>query len=325
MTPSAGMASGWYPDPSDPARLRKWDGVGWTDSWMAAPTGDVGAPRFTEPGWHNDPFPGAHVSQRWWDGSRWTDRVRLGRGYDLRPQLPGWFLGTALTLRGALLLNGLFGAASFGLGLWALSLSARGSSGEAYSVDEGAAYDLADGLLTLGSLALNAATGILFVTWLWAAYRSDRVDPTKLTHGSGWAIGAWFVPFLNLVRPYRLVQDLRTGIRSGLADERPDPRPHSVAWWWGAYLVMTFSAGAVSVIDATGLTTTDPETFFRAFRTLGVATTVDGVVIAVAAYLAYMLVSRLTEGLRRREFRAAPVVARTQPSDANEAVTTVSS
>ena len=64
MTPRTGTAPGWFPDPSDPARLRKWDGVGWTDSWMAAPTGDVGAPRFTEPGWHVDPFPGGQVSQR---------------------------------------------------------------------------------------------------------------------------------------------------------------------------------------------------------------------------------------------------------------------
>jgi hypothetical protein len=254
------------------------------------------------PGWYNDPFPSRQARQRWWDGTAWTNRLRHGRSFEPRPRLAGWFFGVALTLRVMLLANGVLAAASFGFGLWSLSLAQRGSSGEGYTVSEGRTYDSLDLLLSLTSLALSAVTGTLFVTWLWAAYRSDRVDPMRLTHGTGWTIGAWFVPFLNLVRPYRLVSDLRTGIRSGLGDERPDPRPHSVAWWWGTYLVMVFSDTAVGLLAGSVDTATDQPTFFRAWLTLGWATVLNGVATGVAAYLAYLLVTRLSTGLRRPEF-----------------------
>lgn len=301
-----GAVSGWYPDPTDASRLRKWDGVGWTDAWMAAPSGTVRAPRFTDPAWHDDPFGAGQARQRWWDGTVWTNRVRLGRSYQPRPGLPRWFFGLALCLRVVLLANGLLAAVSFGFGLWTLSLTQRGSSGEGYALSEGETYDSLDVFLGLSTLAMTAVTGTLFVTWLWAAYRSDQVDPVRLTHGSGWTIGVWFVPFLNLVRPYRLVRDLRAGIRSGLGDERPDPRPHSVAWWWGSYLVMLFSGSAVGRLSGIVETATEEDAFFQAWRVYGWATMVSGVATAVAAYLAYMLVTRLTMGLRRTEFRDTP-------------------
>lgn len=45
-------------------------------------------------GWHADPFGRHH--QRWWDGARWTERVRSGDvvgidppGVDPRPAAPG--------------------------------------------------------------------------------------------------------------------------------------------------------------------------------------------------------------------------------------------
>ncbi len=236
----------------------------------------------------------------------WTDRVRLGRSYEPRPGLPRWFFGLALSLRVVLLANGFLAAASFGFGLWSLSLAQRGSSGEGYAVSEGETYDSLDVTLGLTPLAMTVITGTLFITWLWACYRSDQVNPVRLTHGPGWTVGVWFVPFLNLVRPYRLVCDLRAGIRSGLGDERPDPRPHSVAWWWGSYLVMVISDTAVGRLSGSVQTATEEDAFFQAWRAYGWVTIVNGVATAVAAYLAYMLITRLTMGLRRTEFRDIP-------------------
>ena len=308
-----GAVSGWYRDPNDASRLRKWDGVGWTDAWMAAPNGTVRTPRFPDPAWHNDPLSTGQARQRWWDGTVWTNRVRLGRSYEPRPGLPKWFFAVALSLRVVLLANGFLAAASFGFGLWTLSLAQRGSSGEGYGAGEGETYDSLDVILSLSPLAMTAITGTLFITWLWAAYRSDQVDPVRLTHGTGWTVGVWFVPFLNLVRPYRLVSDLRAGIRSGLGDERPDPRPHSVAWWWGSYLVMVISDTAVGRLSGSVQTATEEDAFFQAWRAYGWATIVNGVATAVAAYLAYLLVTRLSMGLRRAEFHDTPTAPAHSP------------
>jgi hypothetical protein len=52
----------------------------------------------------------------------------------------------------------------------------------------------------------------------------------------GWAVGYWFVPFLNLVRPFQIMRELWT---------TTDPNGASsplIGWWWGAWL----ASGAVS-------------------------------------------------------------------------------
>ena len=44
--------------------------------------------------------------------------------------------------------------------------------------------------------------GIVFIRWLRAAYRNlDLLAPGVRRYGHGSAIGAWFVPFLNLLAP----------------------------------------------------------------------------------------------------------------------------
>ena len=49
-----------------------------------------------------------------------------------------------------------------------------------------------------------------FIGWLHAgAKQVQRVTPNLLRYAPGWAIGAWFVPFLNLVRPVQIVNDVR--------------------------------------------------------------------------------------------------------------------
>ena len=49
--------------------------------------------------------------------------------------------------------------------------------------------------------------------------------------GQGWAIGAWFVPFLNLVRPVKIVNDV--WVR---ADGRGAMHPIT-GYWWACYLL----------------------------------------------------------------------------------------
>lgn len=41
--PEGDGSSGWYPDPTDPRRLRSWDGAMWTDRTAAGWLKDVGA------------------------------------------------------------------------------------------------------------------------------------------------------------------------------------------------------------------------------------------------------------------------------------------
>ena len=62
-------------------------------------------------------------------------------------------------------------------------------------------------------------TGIVWLLWLHSSYGLLRYLGTKVTRFSpGWAVGCWFVPFVNLVRPYQVVEELR--LRLSVATRR---------------------------------------------------------------------------------------------------------
>jgi len=60
----------------------------------------------------------------------------------------------------------------------------------------------------------------------------DAIGPPYRRWGTGWAIGAWFVPFLNLWRPKQIVNDVWN---SGLPARHGQP-----LWlhlWWVGWLI----------------------------------------------------------------------------------------
>lgn len=52
--------------------------------------------------------------------------------------------------------------------------------------------------------------GITFVLWFRRAYFNLHQKLKTLEFGEGWAAGSWFVPFVNLVRPYKIMKELFT-------------------------------------------------------------------------------------------------------------------
>ena len=53
---------------------------------------------------------------------------------------------------------------------------------------------------------------MVFIRWLSRAYKNlDVAAPGFRRYGHGWAIGSWFVPFLNLWRPKEIINDIHRG------------------------------------------------------------------------------------------------------------------
>src|SRR5579862_5765546 len=71
--------AGWYPDPQNAARLRYWDGEGWTGHTSSAMLTARGAPPApppaTPPGWYRDAF--TPTRARYWDGRAWHPQTYL--------------------------------------------------------------------------------------------------------------------------------------------------------------------------------------------------------------------------------------------------------
>jgi hypothetical protein len=87
-------------------------------------------------------------------------------------------------------------------------------------------------LLGLGLLAL----------WTRRLYGNLRALGTReLRFPEGWAVAGWFVPFLNLVRPKQIVDDIwRASDPRRRLEEAWDEQPLSIllGWWWFSWVVL---------------------------------------------------------------------------------------
>ncbi len=126
-----------------------------------------------------------------------------------------------------------------------------------------AAVTASDVLTLLVGLALTAVallTAVCFLAWIYRAYENLRaLGATDLKYSSGWAIGGFFVPVLNLVRPFQVVTEIwkasapRSG-RSGEASWKYETTPPFIGLWWGSWLISGFlqSLGVFVVFGAGG-------------------------------------------------------------------------
>ncbi|MDQ3111921.1 MAG: DUF4328 domain-containing protein [Bacteroidota bacterium] len=81
---------------------------------------------------------------------------------------------------------------------------------------------------------------VFFLLWMSRAYKNlvkANIENIRFTHG--WAVGAWFVPFVNLVRPLKIVKEIwnktQEGFRNGQSFERKSDS--LIYYWWFAYLL----------------------------------------------------------------------------------------
>ncbi|UJA18905.1 DUF4328 domain-containing protein [Thermoleophilia bacterium SCSIO 60948] len=84
-----------------------------------------------------------------------------------------------------------------------------------------------------------------FLLWYSRAYRNTiALGARDPRYGPGWSIGYWFIPFVNLVRPKQVMNDIWRASdpeldrnASGWRFGRVSPLLH---WWWAIWLLSTF-------------------------------------------------------------------------------------
>ncbi len=106
-------------------------------------------------------------------------------------------------------------------------------------------------LINLIYLAAWVTTALFFSLWTYRVsknllpldYHDQRFSP-------GWSVGWWFIPALNLFRPYQVVREIWQGsFPNTEADRQPAPLipPTSplLGWWWAAWLIGLWGTEAV--------------------------------------------------------------------------------
>jgi hypothetical protein len=83
-------------------------------------------------------------------------------------------------------------------------------------------------------------TAVVWIFWLYRAYRRlQQIGSNTTDYTPGFAVGSWFIPFLNLVRPYQVIREL--WLRSQTQNEgsyvETDDAPVMLRVWWGIWLL----------------------------------------------------------------------------------------
>jgi hypothetical protein len=158
-----------------------------------------------------------------------------------------------------------------------------------------------DRQLVIGLIWILAlvVTGIVFIVWMRRVYDNVRtLGSAPPRYSRGWTIGGWLVPFLSLVRPKQIMNDLwrasDPGLPSQAGNEWQQQRPSPLlAVWWALWLV----GGFLGWILFSSRDTSDPESF----RFLAGIDVAADLIMAAAAAAAFGVVALLT---RRQETRA---------------------
>jgi len=196
-----------------------------------------------------------------------------------------------------------------------IDLMNRVLDGDDVSLDELESNDDRQAIVGILQLLALVASAFFFIRWFHAAYANLRaLGQPNLRFGTGWAIGAWFVPFLNLWRPKQIANDIWRG------SDPEAPSFHSSAWkdagiplllgfWWGAWIVTNILGNAVG---RAWFDTGTAENIRAAARLDLISSVID----IGAAVLAVVVVRRLTarQAARRQRLAASGSLPATMTS-----------
>jgi hypothetical protein len=259
-------------------------------------------------GWYVDPD-GDAERLRYWDGEQWTDRRTEADSKRFRVEgEPGPFqtLGTLsrLAIGGLVAMIAIEGFSLID-DLNRIALDASFLSDGFVGGDE---LDHADNLDDISGISLLVGYFLIgpltFIPWFHRAYSNlPRLGFRELRYGPGWAIGSWFVPFLNLFRPKQIANDIYRAsdpTKPPRSDFWKEPITPLLGWWWGLFIL----AGVVERAGLNVAESANRDSFIREHGAMEsvrqeqtglIVSSVGTVMMIIAAVLAVRLVLLLTE------------------------------
>ena len=150
---------------------------------------------------------------------------------------------------------------------------------------------IARSFLALVELVVLITAFILFIRWLRRAYWNLHALGRPVEHSEGWAAGAWFVPFMNMFRPYSIVREVWRQTQL-VAFEQVTPHGLLRAWWL-LFIVHGIVSNVTNQMETKATTTEQLQSAawgnaITALLMLGTALLTIQVVRRIASYEAQM-------------------------------------
>ena len=165
------------------------------------------------------------------------------------------------------------------------------------------------GLSNLLSVVIYIVSAVLFLMWLHRAYRNlPALGARNLDTTPGWAVGYFFIPFANLVKPFQAVREVWRKSEpveygsEGFVNYHTGT-PALVGWWW-AFWIISNVAG-----QASGRASLKAETVNALLMATWVGIVGDALSV-IAAVLAIFVVKKIDE---MQEAKARQIGTQTPP------------
>jgi hypothetical protein len=158
-----------------------------------------------------------------------------------------------------------------------------------------AAVDPRSVLVAGAALGLAILAAVLFCWFVARAHgnaRAFEAGPFEFT--AGWAAASFFVPLLNLYKPYRAVKEIWQASAARPTANAPwwfGAVPPLLPWWWGAYLLYGGFAGVAAHRKAGVMTAED----LAAASGFGAVASVTAIVAGLLAIRVVLTLARLQE------------------------------
>jgi LSD1 subclass zinc finger protein len=159
-------------------------------------------------------------------------------------------------------------------------------------------------VLGIVHLLIRLATIIVFLCWFYRAHANlEPLGARDLAYTSGWAVGFWFIPIMNLFRPVQVAQEIwrnsdPDAVTDGDADHLPGGNSALIGLWWAAYLISSVIDGIASATEGTS-----PERLQTA--------TAAAMIAEVASIIAWLLLYAVISAIdARQNARAAALSER---------------
>lgn len=99
--------------------------------------------------------------------------------------------------------------------------------------------DLREGIIGILHFLLYVVSAVFFIAWFRRSYFNLHSRTRNLQYSEGWAAGSWFVPILNLFRPYQIMKELdqeHSNLIERRSSEKVRPLGDLIGFWWAFWI-----------------------------------------------------------------------------------------
>lgn len=210
--------------------------------------------------------------------------------------VPAWLRSTRTAAQWSkrlLYLLALVAGAWFVVDLMGYDLVAQASFGVEVSGSDAESIDTYYQNIAALWLLAYLVTAVVFLVWFRKAYQNlDRFSVRGLDYSANWALGGFFVPILNLFRPYQVAREIAKASSDQMFESRTSWKeketPSIIKWWWGLFLVSNWVAWSISRLSPEDLSN------LAALQRFYLADAISNCLLVVSAIVATRMIEFIT-------------------------------